>query len=66
MSSDQRAVMRKYGGSRDSNNDTALCHTAAYDARGYHSEMWWFCDSRGSYEKGYTFTNGVLTSVYSP
>lgn len=43
------------------------CHIESYEGSGgYHTETFWYCDASGNYDEGYTFTNGRLTSDFTP
>jgi hypothetical protein len=56
MSADQRKVYLDEGGRPD--------HVESFDSAMGHTEVWWYGDP--TYRVGYTFENGVLTSVYRP
>lgn len=57
MSADEKQVYKREGGLPD--------HVESYDSSGGHTETWWYNGDSGN-RVGYTFDNGVLTSVYRP
>jgi hypothetical protein len=64
-STDQRAVMRANGGTRDANIDARPCHVEEFTGAHYAQITWWYCDG-STYSMGYTFLNGHLTTTYKP